>query len=404
MGEIMTIDEKKLKISNKLYPIFSGLTMDLLFWAAINTIFLTNVKGFSASQMNSMISVGLIVTILLQPIIFKIIKKIGNIKSIRLGVFLSLISALIFTFANTYALILVGEILYEIAFLFKDMDSVILRKNLKYENRTDDFIKYQSKASTIYSVTTMIIAFISGFIYGINVYLPMICCVFLCLLNFILSFFMYECDLDKQLETKNNIKFRFDLLIILLLFMFGTAYSIISVGQTNAKLIMQYGMEGHMSSTQAAIYLSFIIAISRLIRVISNIIFQKIINKMNGKVLYFVNSLLVLAFVLIILGDVLSKNMFGIIIVALGFFIFLAIRDPLLNYTKTILLNSCETKYHEKAMVYLTLSNKIGKFIISTGISLLLLKVDIIYAIWFMLVVAIIDVIITHKIYKLTNK
>lgn len=403
-GEIMTIDEKKLKISNKLYPIFSGLTMDLLFWAAINTIFLTNVKGFSASQMNSMVSVGLIVTILLQSIIFKIIKKIGNIKSIRLGVFLSLISALIFTFANTYALILIGEILYEIAFLFKDMDSVILRKNLKYENKTDDFIKYQSKASTIYSVTTMIIAFLSGFIYRINVYLPMICCVFLCLLNFILSFFMYECDLDKQLEAKNNIKFRFDLLIILLLFMFGTAYSIISVGQTNAKLIMQYGMEGHKSSTQVAIYLSFIIAISRLIRVISNIIFQKIINEMNGKVLYFVNSLLVLAFVLIILGDALSKNMFGIIIVALGFFIFLAIRDPLLNYTKTILLNSCETKYHEKAMVYLTLSNKIGKFIISTGISLLLLKVNIIYAIWFMLIVAIIDVIITHKIYKLTNK
>lgn len=145
----MTIDEKKLKISNKLYPIFSGLTMDLLFWTAINTIFLTNVKGFLASQMNSMISVGLIVTILLQPIIFKNIKKIGNIKSIRLGVFLSLISALIFTFANTYALILVGEILYEIAFLFKYMDSLILRKNLKYENRTDDFIKYHSKASTI---------------------------------------------------------------------------------------------------------------------------------------------------------------------------------------------------------------------------------------------------------------
>lgn len=400
----MVIDEKKLKISNKLYPIFSGLTMDLLFWAAINTIFLTNVKGFSASQMNSMVSVGLIVTILLQPIIFKIIKKIGNIKSIRFGVFLSLISALIFTFASTYSLILIGEILYEIAFLFKDMDSVILRKNLKYENKTDDFIKYQSKASTIYSFATMIIAFISGFIYRINSYLPMICCVFLCLLNFILSFFMYECDLDNQQEKTNDIKFRFNLLVILLLFMFGTAYSIISVGQTNAKLIMQYGMERHISTDKVAIYLSFIIAISRLIRVISNIIFQKIINKMNGKVLYFVNSLLALAFVLIILGDALSKSMLGIIIVAFGFFIFLAIRDPLLNYSKTILLNSCEMKYHEKAIVYLTLSNKIGKFVISTVISLLLLKVNIIYAIWFMLVVAIIDVIITHKIYKLTNR
>lgn len=71
----MLVDEKKLKRSNKLYSLFSGLSMDLLFWAAINTIFLTNVKGFTAAQMNSMVSVGLIATILLQPIAFRIIKK-----------------------------------------------------------------------------------------------------------------------------------------------------------------------------------------------------------------------------------------------------------------------------------------------------------------------------------------
>ena len=49
--------------------------MDLLFWAAINTIFLTNIKGFTVSQMNSIVSVVLIENILLQPIAIKIIKK-----------------------------------------------------------------------------------------------------------------------------------------------------------------------------------------------------------------------------------------------------------------------------------------------------------------------------------------
>lgn len=67
------------------------------------------------------------------------------------------------------------------------------------------------------------------------------------------------------------------------------------------------------------------------------------------------------------------------------------------------MLNYCDTKYREKAIVYLTLSNKLGKFVISAIISLLLLKLDIIYAIWIMFGVAIVDVIITHKIYKLTN-
>lgn len=399
----MVVDGKKLRISNKIYPIFSGFTMDLLFWATINTIFLTNVKGLSASQMNFMISIGLIVTILLQPIIFRIIKKLGNIKSIRFGVFLSLISALIFTFTKNFLVILIGEILYELAFLFKDLDSVILRRNLSYENKTNDFIRYQSKASTIYSFVTMIIAFLSGFIYKVNVYLPMICCICLCLFNLVLSFFLYECDLDKQEEKKENVKFKFNLLIILIMFMFGTGYSIISVGQTNARLIMQYNMERYISPDKVAIYLSFIIALSRLVRVISNFMFQKIISKLNGKVLYYVNTMLVVAFSLIIIGNSLNRNMMGVVIIALGFFVFLAIRDPLLNYTKTILLNYCDTKYHEKAIVYLTLSNKLGKFVISAIISLLLLKLDIIYAIWIMFGVAIVDVIITHKIYKLTN-
>lgn len=401
----MIVDEKKLKRSNKLYCLFSGLSMDLLFWAAINTIFLTNVKGFSAAEMNSMVSVGLIATILLQPLAFKIIKKIGNIKAIRLGVILLFLGSVLFTFSNSYWLILLAEVLYETAFLFKNMDNVILRKNLKYENRTDDFIKYQSKASMIYSITTMIIAFLSGFIYKINPYLPMICCTVLCLLNIILSLFIYECNIEDEKETKKDEpKFKFNFTIILIFIMFGLAYSIIDLGQTNAKLIMQYNMDNFLDEGKVAIYLSFIITISRIIRVLSNIVFPKIINKLKDKVLYLVNSLLALAFGLIIIGNIFNKNMIGIIIVAIGFFIFLGVRDPLLNYTKTILLNSCATKYHEKAITYLTLSNKISKFFISTGISLLLLKLNVIYAIWFMLIVAIIDVFITHKIIRLTNK
>lgn len=401
----MVVDEKKLRRSNRIYALFSGLSMDLLFWAAINTIFLTNIKGFTAAQMNSLVSVGLIATILLQPIAFRIIKKIGNISSIRLGVLLLFIGSLLLTFSNTYLLILVGEVFYETAFLFKNMDNVILRKNLKYENRTDDFLKYQSKASMIYSITTMVIAFCSGFIYKINAYLPMICCTIFCLINIILSFFLYECDIEIEKEDKKEkIKFKFSSLIVLIFIMFGTAYAIIDAGQTNSKLIMQYNMENFAETGKIAIYLSFIIAISRMVRVISNIIFPKIIAKMKDKVLYLVNSLLAVAFGLIIVGNIMNNNMTGIVIVAIGFFIFLAVRDPLLNYTRTILLNNCDTRYHEKAITYLTLANKIGKFIISTGISLLLLKVNIIYAVWFMLGIAIIDVLLTHKIYKLAKK
>ena len=124
--------DKKIKISNKIYPYISGLSDDLLFWAAINTIFLTTVKMLSASQVSLLSAIAGLVTILSQSLVLKIIKKLGNIKSVRLGLLMLLIGATLITFGNNFSIIMVGEIFYNMAFLFKGMDSIILRRNLKY--------------------------------------------------------------------------------------------------------------------------------------------------------------------------------------------------------------------------------------------------------------------------------
>ena len=46
-------EKKNLKRFNKLFPWFAGLSRDLLFWVAIDTLFLTVVKKFTASQIVS---------------------------------------------------------------------------------------------------------------------------------------------------------------------------------------------------------------------------------------------------------------------------------------------------------------------------------------------------------------
>lgn len=66
---------KKVKLSNKIYPYLVGMSDDLLFWAAINTIFLTTVKLFSASQISLLSAISSLVAILSQNIVLKIIKK-----------------------------------------------------------------------------------------------------------------------------------------------------------------------------------------------------------------------------------------------------------------------------------------------------------------------------------------
>ena len=47
--------KKKAQLSNKIFPWFSGLSGDLIFFIAIDTLFVTQVKDLNASQI-SMIS------------------------------------------------------------------------------------------------------------------------------------------------------------------------------------------------------------------------------------------------------------------------------------------------------------------------------------------------------------
>ena len=83
------VNYKKLNRSIKIYPIFYGLSSDLIFWIAINTLFLTTVKNLSASEINSIEAISTIAGIFFQFVLVKIVRRIGNLNSVKLGVVLS---------------------------------------------------------------------------------------------------------------------------------------------------------------------------------------------------------------------------------------------------------------------------------------------------------------------------
>ena len=114
--------------------------------------------------------------------------------------------------------------------------------------------------------------------------------------------------------------------------------------------------------------------------------------------LYVIGYTLIGAFISIIFGSMLKLKIIGIVLMALGFFVFLGIRDLFANYIKTLLLNSCSEKYHEQAITYLTLSRKVGKFLMGGAITLILLKFDLIYVIIFLLIISILNILIIKKI------
>ena len=58
------MEQKKIDRFNKIFPWYSGLSGDLLFWVAIDTLFLTVVKKLNASQIVSLTTIGLIICII----------------------------------------------------------------------------------------------------------------------------------------------------------------------------------------------------------------------------------------------------------------------------------------------------------------------------------------------------
>lgn len=397
----MDID-KRINISNRIYPVFFGLSADLVFFIAINTIFLTKVKHLSAAQISSLTMFSMLFTILISRLVIRIIKRIGNIRSIKLGIWMLLIAALFITFSNSYFFILIGYIFYNSAPLFKCMDSVVLRENLKYQNRLPNYIQIQNKATLIYSLVTMIIAFISGFLFNINPYLPMFICIGFCLLNCVLVQFIYEVKCDQQEELKiHDLKFTKKILLILVVY--ALLYSSLELTQVNTKIFLQYNMEEFLALDRVVIILSIIISLSRIARVLGNYLFMKTYKKLNKEVPRIMVTLLIFSIFLILFGGAIKKGFIGIILTSLGFLILLGIRDPYQNYMRTMLLNKCRAIYHDQAIVYFEEFRKISNFFISTMITLILLKFELVYALTFLLVIVVISTVLVRRMYDLVK-
>lgn len=394
--------KQKVVLSNKIYPFFSGLSDDLMFWAAINTIFLTTVKNLNASQISALSAVAIFLSIILQGFIFKIIKKIGNINSVRTGLLLLLTAAIVITFSKTFFFLVIGQIIYQLAFFFTGMGSVILKNNLYAVNKASDFPKVQSKSSLVYAVLTMITAFTAGFLFNINGYLPMLLCVGICIFNIFLSFVIYEYkdnNNKSQNISQNPVPITWNRIIILIIITYGLLYAMVETLQENGKIFIQYNLQNFVADNKVSVYLTFIIALSRISRVLANLSFNKIYLKLKEKFIILLNFLIIVSVFLMILGYFI-KQAFGIGIMATGFCILLFARDPIMIFTKTELLEHCDIDQQERVMHKYNLSRKIIRFCFATLVALLLSKIEISTIMIFILIMSGVSLFPTLTMYK----
>lgn len=401
------MEENNLKKFNKIYPWYAGLSGDLLFWVAIDTLFLTVVKNFTASQIVSLTSISMIINILLQVPLLKVIHKIGNTKSVRLGSFLLLISSILLTFGTNYIVIVVGKIFYEMAMTFQNMINAILKNNLELQNKDSEYIKYRTRSNTVYAVVTMLISFVASIMFNINNYLPMIGCITFCAICFILSWYMVDYSKENKNETeKDKEKVRYTKIIIFILISYGLFYPIVNSGQENGKLFIQQELLKLYDVEKTALIIGAMLCVSRIVRVLSNIKFDKIHKKFGEKVGIMLSIALSLSLVLMIIGyNISNMPVIKFCIMSLGYIIILFIRDPFKVYTQDIALKNTDKNIQQTLLTTMELSRKIVRTTISFSFTAILLKYPMVLVISILTVLSIIEILVSIYLYKLiTNK
>ena len=396
----MEQETKKINRSIKIYPLFASFTGDLIFFVPIDTLFLTLVKGLNASQITAMTMVALMICIVFQKVILAIVKKIGNVNSLRLGATMLLIASLVLTFGKSFIAMLLYKSIHELAVMFLNMDEIILKNNLKAVNRKDDYFKIRNKSKIIYAIITLFTALVAGKMFNVNNYLPMYLSIIIYVLVLGTAFLYYESKVNNELETKKeHKKLKITSIIFYVILSNAVFYSIIKMGQNNSKLFMQYDFQKFLSVEMVTYYITTIVFISRIARLVGNVIFGKVYLKIKDKMSIVLTICLALAFLLLIIGHFIeSAFICKVIIMSLGYFLILAIRDSFQTYIEDIALTISNKEEQQEIIIKIEVYRRLGTLILSAIFTLILMKYELIVIEFILLGLSIIEIFINKRL------
>ncbi len=386
----------------KVYPWYMGLSGDLLFYVAIGQLFFTVVRNFTTAEIVSITTFGTIAAIITYFPILWLIKRIKRTTAARLSGLFIFLAALCHTFGSTVYVVVVGQVFLNASASFRQVVFVSLENNLKLIDKKHDFLKIRTAGNTVYAVLTMLISFVASLMFNFNNYLPMICCVIAAFLGFITSFFMVDYSENGTKQAREQVvKVNYTKTVVITMISYGLFFAAVTSGQANQQLFIQENLFLHFDVEQTALILGVVLACSRIIRVISNIIFIKLYRYMKKKTGNLLAFMLLLSFILSVVGSFVPIVAVKIILMALGYVVILLIRDPFNLFIQDILFEYTPNDQHATLITNLRFTIKIATLFISTMASLILLKFPLVYVIVAIGIFAAVETVISLKMYRM---
>ncbi len=211
----MDLTEEKIlkakKYNSKLYPIYKLFGWDLLFYYSINFLFLTQTKNLTASNVLLTDSFYTIFKLIFQIPCVNIVELLGKRKSLILGNVFFALSIFVLLIVRNLTDVIFSNALMAIGYSIKALcESSILNDCVEYkEHARSTFANIDGKGSAYWYYFDAITAVCCGFLFVINNYLPMICCLACCIIACILSykFLPYE-NTSSNLKNKKSGSFK----------------------------------------------------------------------------------------------------------------------------------------------------------------------------------------------------
>lgn len=204
------MNEQMIRKNNmKIFPFYKMFAWDLLFYYAISFLFLTQVKGFTASQVLLADSFYSFFRIIFQIIGIKIVDILGKQKSLILGNTLNSISILILILGNSFSLLVLLNFIQAIGYSLNSLcEQTLLSDSIPTSSSSSSiYSKINGKGTSLFYKFDAISSITTGFLYAINPYIPMILCFGCCLTSAIISLSFSEPPVTSIQSKKETIGF-----------------------------------------------------------------------------------------------------------------------------------------------------------------------------------------------------
>ncbi len=192
----------------KLSPTYLALTYDVLFVWAISTMFFSNVKHISYSQIVALDSILMAFGCIMCIPLNKLLSNFSSVFKSRIGAISYAFYILLCIIGTEYWVFVIAQIFLAFAYVMNGVNSnAILADSLKSVNRSKEYEKIYGSAMTIHYAIETIGAVVATYLYQINPYLAYFVSLGLVVVSVIESFFFKDTEMPKEyLKTKEPIK------------------------------------------------------------------------------------------------------------------------------------------------------------------------------------------------------